>query len=233
MSKLVLITAIASFAACSGGNGAVDAASAKADGPAPDARTGSADTSSSTDVVTITPLDAVHDSPASTQDSWVVDSRTETSTDTSPDGRTMDTSPDTGHAEVPHAVCRRASDCTGAAPATVPRCGSSTWSCIAGRCTWDCQSPGRTCDLDSKGCIGCTGDVGPRQCPDQACMTPLRSGSSVESTTCAMVPDFAAWTCFGWWARLKDGSFCAIRDLATGLPRLEISCGACQTVVLW
>src|SRR5690349_20129827 len=78
-----------------------------------------------------------------------------------------DRAPDAGQAQ-----CRVAEDCKGLSPlSSVPACeGESAYSCIAGRCVWDCRS-GRSCEVQQTNgslCIDCHDGRGLR-CAGRGC----------------------------------------------------------------
>lgn len=133
------------------------------------------------------------------------------------------------------AECRSADDCNvRSARPSISWCrGSEGWSCLAGRCTWECEG-GRTCNRGSDGCVSC---IRPpmaavvETCPSAPCDPSLGivDGLRPSEVTC-MRPDFPPAACFGQFFVDRDGQLCSWQMLPTGAIRMAVSCGICVTV---
>lgn len=131
--------------------------------------------------------------------------------------------------------CRSADDCdVRSARPSIGWCrGSEGWSCLAGRCTWECEG-GRTCNRGSDGCVRC---IRPpmaavvETCPSAPCDPSLDivDGLTPSEVTC-MRPDFPPAACFGQFFVDRDGQLCSWQMLPTGAIRMAVSCGLCVTV---
>lgn len=133
---------------------------------------------------------------------------------------------------VPGMACRAAADCVGSVGGSSRWCSRGGWSCIEGRCAWECRA-GRTCTRDGSGCIVCSDEPMPA-CPEQPCRLIMNRPrrETIESMTCAALPDRTGAKCFGDWLRLADGTLCSIELLATGAYRYVLTCGACQATIV-
>ncbi len=123
--------------------------------------------------------------------------------------------------------CTQPSDCGGTAPSVSWCERSSSWSCIDHQCVWECRG-GRRCDRAPDGCVSCDGEMR-EYCPGRDVCTPGWPGNDRSTdSTCAR-----AWTrepsqCFGPWARMNDGTLCALQSAFTGAPRSVLACRRCQ-----
>ena len=115
-------------------------------------------------------------------------------------------------------------------PTAVRACQTPNWSCVAGRCTLECNGS-RTCYLDNQGCLSCNGQ--PRECPGSACFGPALASGRVEDVTCQRPFLTEIDACFGGFVRLRDGMICSVRDLPTGAIREVLACGGCQTQLVF
>lgn len=152
--------------------------------------------------------------------------------DTTGDVPSIDAAVDVATLDRPTTMeCVTAADCTsmGARPST--RWCASSWSCIAGYCTWECNG-GRTCTLAPGGCIECPMPWG-RQCPGARCAVELPAQSRIEEVFCMRPFHTDIRQCFGEWARLSEGRFCSVNYLPTGALRALVACAGCQTVLMW
>lgn len=134
----------------------------------------------------------------------------------------------------PGIECRAAIDCS-ERPIfqPLPICGDRAgWSCIAGRCTFECAPFARTCARDARGCLTC--DDGTVACPTDPCSAaPAGWTPTTEMAYCARAFVRELTACFGEFAMLRDGTICSHRDAGTGALRTILACGPCQTSVLW
>lgn len=111
--------------------------------------------------------------------------------------------------------------------------GSEGWSCLEGRCTWECEA-GRICRRESNGCVSC---IHPpmaavvETCPSAPCDPPtsIVEGLSAMPITCE-APELPPAACFGRFFRDRDGQLCSWQMLPTGAIRMAVSCGICVTV---
>lgn len=115
-------------------------------------------------------------------------------------------------------------------PTAVRGCQRPAWSCIAGRCTVECGAS-RTCYADAQGCLNCDGKPG--GCPGAQCVGPPLATARIEDATCQRGFLGEVQSCFGAFARLKDGTICSVLDLPTGLIREILACGPCQTQLVF
>lgn len=128
------------------------------------------------------------------------------------------------------AECLVATDCGRLrAPPSVRWCQSSSWSCIEGRCAWECSRSGRTCERDAAGCMRCAGDP-TSSCPGDACNFRIpMTRPMIEEATCARAFLAGQWRCFGDWIELDDPMTCSLESLPTGALRSVLTCQRCQT----
>ncbi len=150
----------------------------------------------------------------------------------SPDAR-PDATPDAGFTDRCAAPC----DCAAlGAPLTVSYCKGSSWSCVLGRCTWECRG-GRTCTRDAGGCLACDrggGALPERSCPGDVCvegLLPRDGGGGSAEATCARAFLVDVTRCEGEDVALRTGETCTLQSLFTGAPRGVLQCGPCQTVL--
>lgn len=116
-------------------------------------------------------------------------------------------------------------------PPSVRFCPTSAWSCIAGRCVWEC-SGGRSCGLRPGGCLACNGAA--PACPADACRGVIQSKPPmIDEALCARGYLQEVGRCFGGFVRLKDGELCTLEGLPTGLQRELLACGRCQTAIVY
>ncbi|HRH00130.1 MAG TPA: hypothetical protein PLR99_27980, partial [Polyangiaceae bacterium] len=133
--------------------------------------------------------------------------------------------------------CAAPSDCAATpAPLSVAACKESSWSCVLGRCTWECRG-GRACTRDARGCLACDrAGVVERSCPGEACVEGLLprdvdAGWGGAESTCARAFVVDVASCDGEDVALRTGETCTLQSLFTGAPRAVLQCGPCQTVL--
>lgn len=161
------------------------------------------------------------------------------STTTSRDGSSpaddvapVDAAPDALPDAPTTAECRAPADCAARpTPASVRHClGGGRWSCLAGRCTWGCEAA-LTCADDGGRCLRCN-DPAPA-CDPARCESPPLDAARVEDATCTRPFHADAASCAGPFVRLRDGTWCLVEMQPTGAIRAILSCGACQTTLVW
>lgn len=132
---------------------------------------------------------------------------------------------------LPGPECQNVRECAPMPPpGSVRACPTSNWSCIAGRCTYECDG-GRSCYVDIKGCLNCDGKE--IQCPGMMCERPPLAQARMEDATCARAFLLDVDSCFGSFVQLKDGLICSLQTLPTGAIRKVLACGRCQTQIVF
>ena len=151
-----------------------------------------------------------------------------------PDGAdaSLDAAPDAPRVD---GKCVTAADCDARwSPASVRMCPTSSWSCVAGSCTWECRG-GRTCTRDASGCLVCrSGATVETSCPTDPCvegLLPRDGGWGGMESTCARAFVVDVVRCGGEDVPLRTGETCTLQSLFTGAPRGVLQCGPCQTVL--
>jgi len=157
------------------------------------------------------------------------------STATSRDGSTpaVDVAPLDAAPDVTATMeCRAPADCAARPPpASVRHCvGGGRWSCLVGRCTWGCGEA-LTCADDGGRCLRCN-DLAPA-CDSARCEAPPLDAARVEDATCTRPFHLDAASCAGPFVRLRDGMWCLVEMQPTGAIRAILSCGGCQTTLMW
>jgi hypothetical protein len=116
-------------------------------------------------------------------------------------------------------------------PPSVRFCPRSAWSCVAGRCTWECTGR-RICSLRPGGCLSCDGEA--PVCKAAACSGAItRKMPMIDEALCARGFLLEIDRCFGGFVQLKDGTLCTLEGLPTGLERELLACGRCQTAIVY
>ncbi len=156
--------------------------------------------------------------------------------DTGRDAATPETGPmdigalDGGAVDAGPGECAMSAECDdGFTPGAVPFCeSSSSWSCLDRKCVYEC-GPARECHRDSAGCIVCADSI---TCPGESCQYDLDT-AQIEMAYCARAYLAYVDQCFGTWVRLEDGEYCSLTPVGSGLLRAVLSCGICQTLLVW
>lgn len=130
------------------------------------------------------------------------------------------------------AECRAPVDCAARpTPASVRHCiGGGRWSCLAGRCTWGCEAA-LTCTDDGGRCLRCNAPA--PACDPARCEAPPLDAARLEDATCTRPFHADAVSCAGPFVRLRDGMWCLVEMQPTGAIRAILSCGGCQTTLVW